>query len=241
MKKYMLCVFALALIAATLPLAALEGQVVTVNGKVEIQDTGGVWKTLKAGDPLTAGSMISTGFKSEATLKLGASILTVRPLTRMTLTQLVEKEDIVNTELYLEVGNVKAEVNSLNNKKNGFTVKSPVATASVRGTIFEIGEDLVITKGVVVFSTPLGQTRTGTVGQQLVLVGDSIASPIAALQTQMQTIALSETPSTEVKSVISATSSAPAPVAPVITASSPSPVAPVLVPVMPTTLSLTVN
>jgi len=240
MKKYMLCVFGLALVAATLPLAALDGQIVTVSGKVEIQDAGGAWKTLKAGDTLAAGSMISTGFKSEATVKLGASILTIKPLTRMTLTQLVEKEDIVNTELYLEVGNVKAEVNSLNNKKNGFTVKSPVATASVRGTIFELGEDLVIVQGTVVMVTPLGQTRTGTVGQQLELVGDSIASPIAALQSQMQTIVLSETPSTEVKSAITATSAAPAPVAPVVTASAPPPVAPVYVSPQ-ATLSLTVN
>jgi len=241
MKRYILSFFALALIAGTLPLAALDGQVVTVNGKVEIQDTNGTWKSLKAGDPLTAGSMISTGFKSEATVKLGASILTIKPLTRMTLTQLIEKEDIVNTELYLEVGNVKAEVNSLNNKKNGFTVKSPVATASVRGTIFELGEDLVITQGTVVMVTPLGQTRTGTVGQQLELVGDSITSPVTALQTQMETIVLSDTPSTEVKSAITATSSAPAPVAPVVTASAPPPAPPVFVPQAPATLNLTVN
>lgn len=243
MKKYILSVLVLAIFAGALPLAALDGQVVTVNGKVEIQDAGGAWKALKAGDPLAAGSMISTGFKSEATVKLGASILTIKPLTRMTLTQLVEKEDIVNTELYLEVGNVKAEVNSLNNKKNGFTVKSPVATASVRGTVFELGEDLVITQGSVVLTTPLGQTRVGTVGQELQLVGDSIASPVASLQSQMQTITLSETPSTEVKSAIAATSSAPAPVAPVVTASAPPPVAPVFVPVptAPATLSLTVN
>jgi hypothetical protein len=37
--------------------------------------------------------MVSTGFKFEATVKLGESVLTIRPLTRMTLTQLVEKED----------------------------------------------------------------------------------------------------------------------------------------------------
>ena len=238
MKKYMLCVLASALIAATLPVAALEGQVVTVNGKVEIQDAGGAWKALKAGDPLTAGSMISTGFKSEATVKLGASILTIKPLTRLTLTQLVEKEDTVKTELYLEVGNVKAEVNSLNNKKNGFTVKSPVATASVRGTIFELGDDLVVTRGKVLLETPIGRTSMGLQGVKLLIVGDSITSPAIALGSSMDTIPLSETPSTEVKSAISATSASPAPVAPVSTASAPPVVAPyVNVP----TLSLTLN
>jgi len=240
MKKYILCVLATALIAATLPVIALEGKVVTVTGKVEIQDAGGVWKVLKAGDPLTAGSMISTGFKSEATVKLGASILTIKPLTRLTLTQLLEKEDTVNTELYLEVGTVKAEVNSLNNKKNGFTVKSPVATASVRGTIFEIGDDLVITKGAVLLQTPIGRTSMGLPGMKLLIIDDSITSPAIALGSSMDTIKLSDTPSTEIKSAISATSATPAPEAPVATASAPPPVAPIYVN-GPATLSITVN
>jgi len=185
---------------------ALDGQIVSVSGKVEAQNLNGAWIPLKAGDTLIAGTMISTGFKSEATVKLGASVLTIKPLTRMTLTQLLEKEDTVDTELYLEVGNVKAEVNSLNNKKNGFTVRSPVATASVRGTVFEMGEELVILQGAVVFTSPVGQKRTGSAGQELKITNDSVSSPVAALQNQMETIILSSTPSTEVKSAILATS-----------------------------------
>ncbi len=185
---------------------ALDGQIVSISGKVEAQNQSGTWIPLKAGDALVAGTMISTGFKSEATVKLGASVLTIKPLTRMTLTQLLEKEDTVDTELFLEVGNVKAEVNSLNNKKNGFTVRSPVATASVRGTVFEMGEELVILQGAVVFTSPVGQKRTGSAGQELKITNDSVSSPVAALQTQMATIVLSSTPSTEVKSAIKATS-----------------------------------
>jgi hypothetical protein len=215
---------AIGIVAGTLPLMALDGQIVTVTGKVEAQDASGTWKAAKSGDPITAGTMISTGFKSEATVKLGASILTVKPLTRMTLTQLVEKEDTVNTDVYLEVGNVKAEVNSLNNKKNGFTVKSPVATASVRGTVFEIGDNLVVIEGNVAFSTPVGQIRNASAGERLELVGAAVTSPAVALQAQMETIKLVTTPSTEVTSPIAATSSAPAPAAPEITASSPAPV-----------------
>jgi len=225
MKKFMVCLFAALAAGSCIPLMALEGEVVAVNGKVEFQSKAGEWKSLKQGDPVTSGTMISTGFKSEATVKLGASVLTIRPLTRMTLTELVEKEDVVDTEVYLEVGNVKAEVNSLNNKKNGFKVKSPVATASVRGTIFEVGEKgLVILRGTVEYSTPVGQTRTGTEGQQLVLVGDSVASPAAALQEKMETIALSTTPSTETKSAVMATSQTTAHAAPVATAANPVPV-----------------
>lgn len=199
-------------------LFALDGQVVTVNGKVEFQDSTGIWKQLRQGDIIKSGTMISTGFKSEATLKLGASIITVRPLTRMTLTELIERENSVDTELYLEVGNVKAEVNSLNNKRNGFTVKSPVATASVRGTVFEMGDELRVTQGKVEFSTPVGQVRTGNAGQQLVLVNESIASPAVTIREAIQTVVMSTTPSTEVKSTIAATTATKAPPAPVVTA-----------------------
>jgi hypothetical protein len=236
MKRYLFAILSLAILAVTYPAFALDGQVVAVSGKAEYQDASGNWKTLKAGDPLTAGTMVSTGFKSEATVKLGASILTIKPLTRMTLTQLIEKEDTVTTELYLEVGNVKAEVNSLNSKKNGFTVKSPVATASVRGTVFEIGDELIIHQGTVVMVTPIGQTRTGTAGQQLEIVGSSIASPATALETKMEKIALSSTPSTEVTSVIAATTAAAPVAAPIISAATT-----VEAPIQTATLSLTIN
>lgn len=223
MKRYVILSMTLFALAAAANVFAMDGQVVTVSGKVEFQDGSGVWKALKGGDSLTAGTMISTGFKSEATVKLGASILTIKPLSRMTLTQLVEKEDTVNTELYLEVGNVKAEVNSFNNKKNAFSVKSPVATASVRGTVFELGDELVITQGVVVFSTPIGQTRVGTAGQQLELFGDAVAAPASALKARMDTIALTTTPSSDVASAVIATIAAAAPVIPVVTAATPAP------------------
>jgi len=222
MKKFAIIAAFLALTA--LPsLFALDAEVVTVNGKVEYQNAAGAWKALTAGETLTAGTMISTGFKSEATVKLGASILTVKALTRMTLTQLVEKEDTVDTELYLEVGNVKAEVNSFNNKKNAFSVKSPVATASVRGTVFEIGDNLVVTQGTVVFSTPIGQSRRSTAGQQIELFGEAVSSPAAAKKQQMQTIVLTDTPSAEVTSPVIATITTPAPVIPQVTAATPVP------------------
>ena len=207
---------ATALCCLTIPTFALNGEVVATTGKVEFQNKQGVWKALKQGDTVLTGTMISTGFKSEATVKLGESVLTIRPLTRMTLTQLVEKENTVDTELYLEVGNVKAEVNSLNAKTNSFKVRSPVATASMRGTVFEMGEALVILRGSVEFSTPVGQKRTGTAGQQLNIVGNLVAPPSAAVQERMGTIALNSTPSTEIRSPIIATSSviAVAPAAP---------------------------
>ncbi len=221
MKRNTASLLMLLLTAGSFTLFALDGQVVTVTGKVDYRDGTGIWKTLRAGDAVASGTMISTGFKAEATVRLGASILTIKPLTRMSLTQLVEKEDTVDTELYLEVGNVKAEVNPLNSKKNGFTVKSPVATASVRGTVFEMGDQLVITRGSVLYVSALGQSRIGNAGEQLKLFGESVTSPVTAMQTEMETIQLSSTPSTEVTSPVRATTAAATRPAPVITAEAP--------------------
>lgn len=201
MKKIVFAIIAMAALT-TVSLTALEGEVVAVNGKVEYQGTGGAWKELRTGEAVTSGTMISTGFKSNATIKLGASILTVKPLTRMTLTALAEKDDVVDTELYLEVGTIKAEVNSFKNKRNGFTVKSPVATASVRGTVFEIGDRVTILQGAVLVSTNIGQSRTGSTGQNVDISGDTLNSQIVEKKRSMKPIALSSLPSTEPTSPI---------------------------------------
>lgn len=210
MKRILITAMVLTIaIVSSQGLFALQGEVVTVNGKVEIKSTSGTWIPVKAGHKISEGTMISTGFKSEATVKLGASILTVKPLTRMTLNQLVEREDTVDTELYLEVGNVKAEVNSLNNKRNGFTVKSPVATASVRGTIFEMGDKLVVLQGAVLYVSAIGQSRMGTAGQTMETMNETIASPVAVMMAKMNPIKLSGLPSAENLSPILAAISPP--------------------------------
>lgn len=202
MKKNMFVIAVVIMLIFTVAaLPALQGEVVTVNGKVEYQ-SGGVWKPLRAGDSIDAGTMVSTGFKSDATIRLGASILTVRPLTRMTLTNLAEKEDVVDTEVYLEVGKVKAEVNSYNNKRNGFSVRSPVATASVRGTVFEMGDRVVVTEGSVEVSTDFGQKRSGKAGQSMDVTDETLDSQVVEKTKEMKTIALSTLPSTETNSPI---------------------------------------
>jgi len=180
---------------------ALQGKVVAVSGKVEFQAAQGTWKPLKQGDSIQAGTVISTGFKSQATIQLGASVLTVKPLTRMTLSELAEKEDTVDTELYLEVGNVRAEVNSYNNKRNGFTVRSPSATASVRGTAFSMGRGrLTVERGIVRFTGKRGKGRLAKAGQGLDLFAGSVTPP--QVQLLKPFISLSRLPSLRLRSVI---------------------------------------
>ena len=121
------------LVLTTVSLFALDGVVIDVLGKVEKQ-SGSSWVPLKKGDILQPGDIVSTGFRSEAVLSIGKSTVTVRALTRMTIEQLYEKNENHVSSVYLDVGSISADVKPVENKRVGFTVKTPAVTASVRGT-----------------------------------------------------------------------------------------------------------
>lgn len=151
MKKMM---FAALFTAATLSaLSAFEATVVSAKGKVEVQN-GEAWKALAVGNTLKKGDVVQTGFKSELVLQIKESTVTVAPLSRLTIEQLAEKETKDETRLYLDTGSLKSNVKKAENRRVGFTVKSPVATASVRGT------ELVVTNG---YGSTDVQTLSGSV------------------------------------------------------------------------------
>jgi hypothetical protein len=94
--------------------------------------------------------MISTGFKSVALIALENSTLTVRPLTRLSLEELQSAQGNESVSLRLQTGRVRADVNPPAGGKTSFSVHSPVATASVRGTAFDFdGTNLSVDDGQV--------------------------------------------------------------------------------------------
>lgn len=129
-KKLMALLFCL---CCTASLFALEGVVLSVEGKVEIQD-GDSWIPLEEDDIVDAGAVISTGFKSECVIALDETTLTVKALTRLTLEQLFEQDGNKASTMYLDAGSISASVRSEEDKKVAFKVKTPAVTASVRGT-----------------------------------------------------------------------------------------------------------
>ena len=159
---------ALLLICASGLSAQVQAVVKEVSGKVEVKAAGAsAWLPAKAGLKLAKGSFVSTGFNSTALLQLGPSLLSVKPLTRMQLEELIAKEGTVSTELFLKVGRLKAEVKTGEGLKQSFTVKSPVSTAAVRGTEFEFdGLTVKVINGLVFFSNTLGQGRGVGAGEQ---------------------------------------------------------------------------
>jgi hypothetical protein len=120
-------------------------------GTVELKHPGQTdWTPAKPGDRIEGTSVISTGFKSTAVLSIGNSTVTVRPLTRLSLEELLTGDGNEQVSLALRTGRIRAEVRPPAEGKTEFKVRSPIATASVRGTIFELDPvNLRVSEGTV--------------------------------------------------------------------------------------------
>ena len=174
MPKRFLCVLFILIITGSF-LFALEGKIVETIGKVEVQKAG-AWVPAKAGDVLDAGSVISTGFKSEAVLSIGKSTIKVKALTRLTIEQLYENNGNHASSVYLDVGSISADIKAAEDKRVGFTVKNPSATASVRGTEGDVFADgrLIGKSGVWAVSAPIARIYS--------VSGELISAALAAAE-----------------------------------------------------------
>jgi hypothetical protein len=173
----------------------LFAKVESVTGKVEIYKENS-WRPLTAGTTLSKGDIISTGFNSEAVVSIKDSSVKLSALTRMTVEQLTENDKKEKTQLFIDSGKITASVKHAENKRTDFKVRSPVSTASVRGTnftFFAIGRiatlfGLVSTSpstsltaqvadsdSLTDFSTPEGESSVFTDTSD---VGDSYGTPV---------------------------------------------------------------
>ena len=94
---------------------AEEAKVISAKGTVEVQ-IGSFKKTLKTGDSIPEGSIVATGFKSEARISIGNNIVTLGPASRLS---------------------VQSKSTRKTSKRVDFNISEPVATASVRGMQFK--------------------------------------------------------------------------------------------------------
>lgn len=150
---------------------ALAGAQVTasfqdVSGKVEYRAGGNGWQAASVGDEIGPGAVISTGFGAEAALLIGESILTVDALTRLELEELVRREGVVDSDMYLSVGRVRADVRDTQGVPPTVRIRSPEVVASVRGTDFVFdGKTLAVEEGTVLLTNRVGEDRAVTAGQ----------------------------------------------------------------------------
>ena len=137
MKKLLSAFFLLSVLAlSAYSQDKIFAKVEAVSGKVEIYK-GNTWSSLTEGALLNRGDIISTGFNSEAVILIKDSRVKLAALTRMTVEQLAENDVKEETRLFIDTGKVSASVKHAENKRTDFKVRSPVSTASVRGTEFD--------------------------------------------------------------------------------------------------------
>jgi hypothetical protein len=125
-----------------------------VSGRVEVQTPDSpVWVPASPGMVIEKATRISTGFKSTAVVALGGAVITVRALTRLTLEEIAGGQGAEDAGIYLQTGRVRAEVSRPSGGTINFTVRSPVVTASVRGTDFEFDTvNLTVNDGRVLYA-----------------------------------------------------------------------------------------
>jgi hypothetical protein len=146
-----------------------------VSGKVEYRAAGNGWQAASVGDEIGPGAVISTGFGAEAALLIGESILTVDALTRLELEELIRREGVVDSDVYLSVGRVRADVRDTEGVSPAVRLRSPQVVASVRGTDFVFdGKTLAVEEGTVLLTNRVGEDRAVTAGQTSFATGLSL-------------------------------------------------------------------
>ena len=134
--------FILALLIAHCSLLTVFGQQAIIQeftGTVEIQKAGTTaWEPVTQGQTISVNTLISTGFRSSALVRIGSTLLTVRPLTRMSITELGSREGTETLNVALQAGRVRADINPPAGTRTSGKIIAPVATASTRGTVFEV-------------------------------------------------------------------------------------------------------
>jgi len=132
---------------------AQSGVIRELSGDVELKPAGASsFTAAKTGDTVARDTIVSTGFKSTAIITIGSSTITVRPLTRLSLSEIQSSSGAENVNVNLQTGKVRVDVKPPAGTKTNFTIQSPAATASVRGTSFEFDTvNLTVNEGTVSF------------------------------------------------------------------------------------------
>jgi hypothetical protein len=148
MKKILIAVF---LISAAVVVYSQTGVIREFTGEVELKPVGAsAFSPAQVGNQVTQDTIISTGFRSTAVISVGSSLITVRPLTRLSLSEIQSSAGMENLNVNLQTGRIRVDVKPPAGTRVNTTVQSPNATASVRGTVLEMDtNNLSVIEGTV--------------------------------------------------------------------------------------------
>ena len=171
-------------------LSYITGQEVIVkevSGRVEFQIPGGRWNAVEKGIEIPVAATISTGFQSRAVLESPRSTIIVQPLTRLTIDELQSRGSSSQTSFSLRTGRISAVIKKNEDEPTRFQVKSPIATAAVRGTEFSFnGFQLTVEEGLVAFSSAGGRVITVPLGASTEMKEDGV--PVEVIDSILEQI-----------------------------------------------------
>ena len=165
-----------------------NGTIKELTGTVEIKRAGqAAFVPAKTGDTVAQDTVVSTGFKSTALIAVGNTVITVRPLTRLTLSEISASAGSETINVNLQTGRVRVDVDPPAGTRTNTTVRGPSATASVRGTSFEFDtRELKVQKGVVAFSGKKGGTMmVGAGSTSRITESDRASDPIVTTAAEL--------------------------------------------------------
>ena len=114
------------------------GVISELTGTVELKAAAAAdYVPARTGARVEQDTIISTGFKSTALVTVGSTTITVRPLTRLTLTEISAAQGTETINVNLQAGRVRVDLSPPAGTKASMSVTAPMAVASVRGTTFE--------------------------------------------------------------------------------------------------------
>lgn len=121
-------------------------EVTHVEGNARVKPDGGAFRPLAVGDRLVGGETVLTGPRSFVGFRLAdGSALTQQASSKLSFGRLAAygKTGMVATELDLQGGRIEAGASKQIGPAGGFTVRTPVAVAGLRGTAFrlDVSED----------------------------------------------------------------------------------------------------
>ena len=160
---------------------AQNGVIKELSGTVELKRAGTAnFVPAKVGDKIAKDTIVSTGFKSSALITVGSAVITVRPLTRLTLAEISASAGQETLNVALQAGRVRVDVEPPAGTKTNVSVQGPSATASVRGTSFECDTEAVtVLKGVVAYQGKAGGPMLVSAGSTSeVMANGRAADPI---------------------------------------------------------------
>ena len=135
-----------------------EAMIREMTGTVELKIGGsGNWVAAKAGDRIGKSTIISTSFKSTALLEVGNTTIMVRPLTRMSLDEIMSQEGTETISVGLVTGRVRVDAKPPAGNRMDISIQTPSAVASVRGTAFNMDPvNISVDEGLIRYSGTMG-------------------------------------------------------------------------------------